>query len=178
MKQYLCSRYPVDKKNGGVSRAWLLEQCHTAKYPNLLMEIALHPAPPAYIALQCGISEDVLIDILLGKDDFIVAEAMKLRNVLQTDVGFPVYDFIFSNSLAPYEETEDGNGLKEARQDAKKLKFKHPAVPLIKRLLLEDVPPAVAVMALDAFDDYQKPEHERRVQITPRTQTAETWDSI
>ena len=81
MKQYLCTRYPVDKKNGGVSRAWLLEQRHAAVYPNLLVEIALHPAPPALTAIRIGVSEDVLVDILLGKDQISWGEAQGLSNL-------------------------------------------------------------------------------------------------
>lgn len=176
MKQYLCTRYPVDKKHGGVSRAWLLDQRHTAKYPNLLVEIALHPAPPAIIAIKCGISEDVLVDCLLGADCFAIQEAQELREALHTHTGYIAYDFAFSHELAPYEETEDGNGLKEARRYARRLKYKHPAIPLLKALLKEENPPHAALMMLDAYSDYQQPEYARRIQITPRQQPIKAWE--
>lgn len=177
MKQYLCTRYPVDKKHGGVSRAWLVEQLHVAKYPNLLLEVALNPAPPALIAIKSGVSEDVLVDIILGKDDITWDETQALREALLTDVGYPCYDFAFSKELDPYEETEDGNGLKEARRDARKLKYKHPAVPIIKKLLRQETPPAVVIRMLNAFDDYQKPEYSRRAQVTPRALPFKAWEA-
>ncbi len=176
MKQYLCSRYPVDKRNGGVSRAWLLDQRHSARYPNLLVEIALHPAPPALIALKAGVSEDVLVDILLGKDSISYNEAQALRKALYTDAGYPNYDYAFSEALSPYEETEDGDSLKTARKEVRKLKGKHPAIPLIKKLLKEDVPPHAAVAALDFYWDYLKPEYARRAKITPRMRPLKEWE--
>lgn len=176
MKQYLTSRYPQDKKNGGISRAWLLEQRHSAKYPNLLVEIALHPAAPALTAIRCGLSEDVLVDCLLGVDSFAIQEAQALREALHTDTGYIAYDFAFSSALSPYTETEDGNGLKEARREARRIKYKHPAIPLLKALLKEENPPHAALMVLDAYNDYQKPEYARRVQITPRMQALKVWE--
>lgn len=176
MKQYLCTRYPVDKKNGGVSRAWLLGQRHVAKYPNLLVEIALHPAPPALIAIKAGLSEDVLIDILLGKDSISMKEACALRKAMVTDVGFINLDFAFREELSPYSETEDGDGLKSARKDIREIKIKHPAIPLLKKILKEEVPPQSAVSILYAYYDYQKNEYERRIQITPRTRPFNEWE--
>lgn len=176
MKQYLCTRYPVDKKHGGVSRAWLIEQRHTAKYPNLLLEIALHPAPPALTAVRIGVSEDVLVDILLGKDQISWGEAKELRDALRTDVGYPCYEFAFSSSLDCDNTCEDGDGLKEARRDARKLKGKHPAIPLIKALVKGENPPRAAVMAIDFYSDYQRPEYARKVMITPRTLPLQAWE--
>lgn len=176
MKQYLCTRYPVDKKHGGVSRAWLLDQRHTAKYPNLLVEIALYPAPPALIAIKSGISEDVLVDILLGKDSISYDEAQGLREAMHTDSGYPSYEFAFSHTLDCDNSCEDGDCLKEARRDARKLKGKHPAIPLLKKLIKEDNPPHAALMILDCYSDYQKPEYARRVQITPRRLSLKAWE--
>jgi hypothetical protein len=176
MKQYLCTRYPVDKKNGGVSRSWLLDQRHTAKYPNLLVEIALHPAPPALIAFRSGLTEDVLVDILLGKDSISYDEAQGLREALHTDTGYPSYEFAFKNTLSSFEETEAGGILKESRRDARKLKGKHPAIPLIKAILKEEAPPHAALMMLDAYRDYMQPEYVRRVQITPRELPLNVWE--
>lgn len=177
MKQFLCTRYPVDKRNGGVSREWLLGQRFTAKYPNLLVEIALHPAPPALIAIKAGISEDVLIDILLGKDLISYNESRALIKAMHTYTGYPTPDFVFSHALDCDHSCEDGDCLKEARRAARALKYKHPAVPLLKRLLREANPPHAALMMLDSYSDYQKPEYARSAQITPRTQPFKEWEA-
>lgn len=176
MKQYLCTRYPVDKKNGGVSRAWLLEQRHAAAYPNLLVEIALHPAPPALTAIRIGVSEDVLVDILLGKDQISWGEAQCLRDAMRTDVGYPRYEYVFSKTLNCNNFYEEESDLKEARRDARKLKGKHPAIPLIKALVKEENPPHAALMAIDFYRDFQRPEYARRVQITPRALPLQAWE--
>ena len=168
MKQYLTTRYPQSKKHGGVDRAWLLEQRHIAKYPNLLVEVALHPLPPAVLAIRAGMSEDVLIDCLLGKDSIAFIEARDLLHAMRSNVGTPSFDFAFAKKLSPFEECEDGNGLKTARQLLRRFKLKHPAIPLLKELLKEDTPPESAVMMVDAFSDFEKPENERTSQITPR----------
>lgn len=176
MKQYLCTRYPVDKKNGGVSRAWLLDQRHTAKYPNLLVEIALHPAPPALTAVRIGVSEDVLVDILLGKDEITFGEAKRLREALRSDAGYPCFDYLFSGKLACDYSSEDAAMLKETRRDARKLKGKHPAIALVKAMVKEDAPPRAAVTAVDTYSDYLHPEYARRIKITPRTLPVQVWE--
>lgn len=176
MKQYLCTRYPVDKKHGGVSRAWLLDQRNVARYPNLLVEIALHPAPPALIAIKSGVTEDVLIDILLGNDSIGMQEACLLREAMRTDIGYPSYDYVFGHELDCDNTCEEGDCLKDARRDARKLKGKHPAIPLLKEILKEENPPHAAVMILDSYRDYMRPEYERRVQITPRLLPLQVWE--
>ena len=168
MKQYLTTRYPQSKKHGGVDRAWLLEQRHTAKYPNLLVEVALHPLPPAVLAIRAGMSEDVLIDCLLGCDSITWPEAHALLPAMRTNAGSPSFDFSFRQELTPFEECESGDGLRTARRLLRRIKLKHPAIPLLKELLKEDVPPDAAVMLVDAFADFEKPENERNTKIIPR----------
>lgn len=149
-------------------RASLIEQLNSAKYPNLLLEVALHPAPPEVTAIRCGISESVLIDIMLGRDSITEGEAASLLEALRTDVGTPSASYAFSNVLACCI-AEDVQSVREARREIKGIKIKHPALPLVKKLLKWEFPPDAALLALDAYRDFQKPEHDRRVQVTPRT---------
>ena len=117
------------------------------------------------------------MDILLGKDDISFNEAQAIREAMHTETGRPSYEYAFSHELDCDNSCDDGDDLlKEARRDARKLKYKHPAIPLIKKLLKEDNPPHAALMMLDSYDDYQKSEYARGTQITPRTLPLSVWN--
>ncbi len=67
-------KYPIEPGLGGVSREWLVRQIDRAPYPNLLLEVALHPLFPCTLANFANVTEEVLVDCLLGEDTLSTAE--------------------------------------------------------------------------------------------------------
>ena len=154
MRQYLCTRYPADKKNGGVSRAWLLKQLPEAKYPNPLLEVALHPLPPAIIAIRSGMTEDFLISAILGDDKLCWNDLTYLRTALKTFVGYPSKETLAAQTLSLALEICDPAALRETRGILRKIRGKHPALRLLRKLMAQDNPPTSAVMMVDAYADF------------------------
>ena len=154
MKQYLCTRYPADKKNGGISRAWLLDQLPEAKYPNLLLEVALHPLPPAIIAIRSGMSEDFLISAILGDDDLCWDDLRLLEKALVTAIGYPFKEKLAAHTLSLAQEICDPAALRETKGTLRRIRGKHPALRLLRKLMAQDNPPTSAVMMVDAYADF------------------------
>ena len=73
-------KYPIEPGLGGVSREWLVRQIDRSPYPNMLLEVALHPLPPCTLANFAFVTEEVLIDCLLGEDELSFIEFQGLQH--------------------------------------------------------------------------------------------------
>lgn len=91
-------KYPIEPGLGGVSREWLARQIDRAPYPNLLLEVALHPLFPCTLADFAGVTEEVLVDCLLGEDTLSAAEFSGLlrgiRRFLSTSAEYLLLPYI------------------------------------------------------------------------------------
>lgn len=75
-------KYPIEPGLGGVSREWLVRQIDRSPYPNMLLEVAMHPYFPGTLANFAFMTEEVLVDCLLGEDEFSYAEIQGLQHGL------------------------------------------------------------------------------------------------
>lgn len=154
MKLYTTTRRPKDKRNGGVSRAWLLKQLPAAKYPNLLLLVALGALPPAVVALRSNISEDVLIDGILGEDGFTMAEARRIINAVSHE-DLPSFDFVFSSDIA-YVKSGEGcpDWHREGRKMTGRLPIPHAAIPLLRKFWKQERIPQAVMDCAEAVRDF------------------------
>lgn len=72
-------KYPIEPGLGGVSREWLVRQIDRSPYPNMLLEVAMHPYYPCTLANFAFVTEEVLIDFLLGEDELTPSEFIGLH---------------------------------------------------------------------------------------------------
>lgn len=135
MNIYKTTRYPrCRKRSEGVDRAWLLSQLPNAKHPDALLAIALHWDAPWSIAARARITEDVLIDFLLGRDGLSAEEIRVIGFALGTGREFVCESYIKGEALT-FVNDED---LDEYQQDMKdaysRMDKKHPVCKLLPGL--------------------------------------------
>jgi hypothetical protein len=128
-------------------RERLLSLLPQAKFPNALLEIILHPMPIEVTAIRAGMSKRRLQAVLLGHDTLLITEIVGLLNALQTVSGKPSAQYLFGSETHSIED-----GLDECRQDIPK--SSHPAVKILRKLLVQDSPPDAALMAIESLTDY------------------------
>lgn len=131
------TRYP--NHAGDIDRAWLVEQLPKAKYPNALLEIALHPYYSSSLCNFAHVTDDVLIDFVLGEDTLSAGELFGLVRGL-SNLKYESADFLMLETLS---FCSDAQRIQRAKEIMKYVagKYNHPAIALITAFLsLEDVP--------------------------------------
>lgn len=151
---YKTTRYPRSNRRGeGVDRAWLLSQLPNAKRPNALIDVALSPLHPWAIAASCKVTEDVLIDFFLGKDDLSTCELCALSSALAFDGENLSQDYLLKESLSLLDGEEREEHLSEAREVMKRMNKRHPVYDLLPGLFEMDPTPWSAATAPWIFAD-------------------------
>lgn len=132
-------KHPIDRMHGGVSREWLVEQLPKAKYPNMLLEVAMHPYYPCTLCSFARITEDVLVDVLLGDDSMLADELCGLLRGLG-NYGRANADYVIDSQLSICKSEQH---IARAKEIANRFSGGHPAFALIQQqLALPDVPMA------------------------------------
>lgn len=131
------TRYP--NYAGDIDRAWLVNQLPKAKYPNALLEIALHPYYSCSLCNFAHVTDDVLIDFVLGEDTLTASEFFGLVRGL-SNLKYESADFMVLDKLSICSENQRIQQAKEIMQYVDG-KYNHPAIALITAFLnLEEVP--------------------------------------
>lgn len=131
------TRYP--NHAGDIDRAWLVEQLPKAKYPNALLEIALHPYYSSSLCNFAHVTDDVLIDFVLGEDTLSAGELFGLVRGL-SNLKYESADFLMLETLS---FCSDAQRIQRAKEIMKYVdqKYSHPAMVLTTTFLnLEEVP--------------------------------------
>lgn len=142
------TRYP--NHAGDIDRAWLVEQLPKAKYPNALLEIALHPYYSSSLCNFAHVTDDVLIDFVLGKDTLSAHEYSGLLRGL-SNYKRENADFMISESLSICNDVQRIQRAKEILQSVSARRG-HPAIYLIYAFLnMKNVP----MSAVDNAERFQ-----------------------
>lgn len=159
MGKTTAKKYPT--MHGDIDRRWLLTQLSEAKYPNMLLELALHPYYSSSLCNFAYVTDDVLIDFVLGKDEMTASEMFGLCRGL-SNYKFESVDFMITKSL---QLCGDKQRIRQAKTIVENVcqRFSHPALPLLLELLSLEGVPVSAVDNAERFagwaqrwDDYDK----------------------
>lgn len=151
---YKTTRYPRSKRRGeGVARAWLLSQLPNAKRPNALIDVALSPLHPWAIAAACKVTEDVLIDFFLGKDELSECELCALGAILAFDGENLSQDYLLKESLSVLYDDEREEHVSSAKTAMKRMDKRHPVYNLLPGLFEMDPTPWSATTTPWIFAD-------------------------
>lgn len=143
------TRYP--NHVGDIDRAWLVEQLPKAKYPNALLEIALHPYYSSTLCNYAYVTIDVLIDFVLGEDSLTASEFSGLLRGL-SNYKRENADFMVSESLSICNDIQRIQRAKEILQSVAARRG-HPAIYLIYAFLnIKNVP----MSAVNNAERFQK----------------------
>lgn len=140
-----------------MTRAQMIAMLPDAKYPNLLLEVALHPMPPEVTAYRAGMTLDCLVSLILGQGTLYAHELSALRQALQTATGYPSVENMVCHDVLRASDLgcEDGTEalVTETRRILRGIRLTHPALPLLRKLLKQNDPPATACMMVDCYAD-------------------------
>lgn len=163
-------RYPREKvARNGVNRCWMLEHLSEAKYPRLALALITAVKNPCQIAAEARISEDVLLDVVFGRDDLTCSEWHDIADAFRNSVGVPPCVSWLQAPDVYYDSAEDTAELLQAINRAFSfVSASHPAhKPGIELLKMRPMPHEAAVFAFD-FMDMGKAGVRRAMQTKPR----------
>lgn len=144
------TRYP--NYMGDIDRTWLVEQLPKAKYPNALLEIALHPYYSSSLCNFAYVTDDVLIDFVLGEDTLSAGEFSGLLRGLSNYKRENV-DFMVSENLSICNDAQRIQQAKGILQSVAARRG-HPALGLIYAFLNTKNVPTSAVDNAERFQGW------------------------
>ena len=144
---YTTKKHPVEAGHGGISRCWLVQQLPAAKYPNVLLELALHPYYPCTFASFAEVTEDVLVDFFLGEDSLTFSELLGLSRGLNNYKRVSV-DYLVGNAL---EICRDELQIQQAKRTLQRFTGNHPALILIRQQMDEPEIPQAVINNIERF---------------------------
>lgn len=147
MAKTTAKKYPTDR--GAIDRKWLLTQLPEAKYPNALLEVALHPYFSDTLCNFAYVTDDVLIDFVMGRDELTASEFFELLRGLSNYKNESA-DFMVNETLVYCRNEEQIQAAKKAVECVCK-EYRHPALSLIRTLLEDDKVPQSAVDNAERF---------------------------